>query len=407
MKIAYLAPELPALSATFVYNEIIQLEKIGIQIIPVSVHEPESAAKGYEPELIMKKTSFLYNDSIAAMFLWNVKSFLRYPLRYIKTLIMSIRDSFKSGLFSHIGMGILYRFAAASHLVHIMLTEKCKHLHVHFAHIPTDIAMYASSISGIPFSFTGHANDLFERGWLLKEKVERSKFAVTISEFNRKFLIKHDAPGDKIHIIRCGVDCNSFITRDDTNSNNVIKIGSMGRMVDKKGFDTLIQACDLLNREQINFHLEIAGDGPLKDNLKNLTDALGLRSRISFKGPLHHEDVPEWLVEQDIFCLPCKKDIKGDMDGIPVVLMEAMLIGVPVIASRISGIPELIEHNKSGLLIDQGDSAGLAQAIRLICTNHELRRSLIDGGINKVKSDFHLLRNVEQLADLFREACNE
>jgi colanic acid/amylovoran biosynthesis glycosyltransferase len=399
--IAYLAPEIPALSATFVYNEILQLEKIGIHIVPISVHQPYSMASGNDATQLMDRTYYLYHESMFIMLMANLKNILRYPIRYFKTFFTVLMDSFRIGILSHIGIGIIFRFIAASRLSEIIRNEKCDHIHVHFAHIPTDIAMYTSGLSGVPFSFTSHANDLFERGWLLKEKVERSKFAVTISDFNRRFLVRNGALEDKIHIIRCGVDSHAFNTRDNKPVNKVIRLGVLGRLVEKKGFEILIRACDLLKKDHHIFYLEIVGEGPLEEGLKRLVQSLGLSSEISFKGPLHHEKIPEWFLQQDIFCLPCKKDMRGDMDGIPVVLMEAMLIGVPVISSRISGIPELIEDGISGLLIDQDDHHGLAVAIKRIISDDGFRKSLIENGINKVRSEFDLSQNIERLSGLF------
>lgn len=189
-RIAYLAPEIPALSATFVYNEILCLESIGFEVVPISVHIPGSVAEEDSIAELKSRTIYLYTLSKCSLIRTNLKELIRNPVRYFTVLAMAVRDAFKIGFTSHTGMGLLFRFMMSSRVVNILRDNGCRHLHTHFAHIPTDIAMYASGISGIPFSFTSHANDLFERGWLLREKVERSGFAVIISEFNREFLLK-------------------------------------------------------------------------------------------------------------------------------------------------------------------------------------------------------------------------
>jgi colanic acid/amylovoran biosynthesis glycosyltransferase len=402
-KIAYLAPEIPALSATFIYNEILYLEKNGFVIVPISVHYPSSPATGNELITLFEKTYFLYNIFFLTFIFAAIRVLIKNPLRYLHALMVAIKDSLKIGIFSHIGIGILYRFIVASRLSEIITQNGCSHLHSHFAHIPTDIAMYASQISDIPFSFTSHANDLFERGWLLKEKVERSKFAITISEHNRRFLIGLGAQENKIHVIHCGVDFDSFHSEIRESINKIPIIGSLGRMVEKKGFDTLIDACEILKQNKQPFRLEIAGSGPLYDDLQRQINTKNLTEEVSLIGALPHDKIPGWLKDKDIFVLPCKRDKQGDMDGIPVVLMEAMAIGVPVVSSKISGIPELVEDHVSGLLINEGDSEALSVSILDILNDKNFRISLIKNAINKVKHEFELSKNANRLSNLFIE----
>jgi glycosyltransferase involved in cell wall biosynthesis len=332
LKIAYLAPEIPALSATFVYNEILRLEESGCQIVPLSVHVPLSAAREQIIDDLRNRTYYLYRTPKSRMLMAHLGVMIRRPVNYFSAFWMMLFDAVKMGLINRIGLGLFYRFFVAGQVARILLEEQCRHLHVHFAHIPADIAMYASKISGIPFSFTAHANDLFERGWLLDKKVRRARFVATISEYNRQFLSQKGAAEDKIHVIRCGVDAGNVRA-----SNAIPKIGTLGRMVEKKGIDDLIRACKILKDQNIAFHLEIAGDGPMQSELQALVSDGNLSEQVHFTGPLAHEQVPHWLQGLDLFVLACKKDRNGDMDGIPVVLMEAMLAGVPVVSCRISG----------------------------------------------------------------------
>ena len=402
VKIAYLAPEIPALSATFVYNEILCLESIGFEVVPISVHIPGSVAEEDSVVELKSRTIYLYSLSKYSLIWTNLNELIRNPLRYLTVLGMAVGDAFKIGFTSHTGRGLLFRFAVASRVVNILRDRKCQHIHTHFAHIPTDIAMYASGMAGIPFSFTSHANDIFERGWLLREKVERSGFAVTISEFNREFLLKIGAAKNKIKVIHCGVDSRVFLKSKNGRISGVPKIGSMGRMVEKKGFEVLITACERLKDSGIEFCLELAGDGPLMEELQKLVDSLGLSAQVVFSGPIPHNQVSCWLRSLNLFVLACKRDKNGDMDGIPVVLMEAMLAGVPVVSTRVSGIPELIEENITGCLAMPEDPKSIEQSIRQILADSEFRSVIIANAITRVKSDFDLLKNVEKLATLFR-----
>jgi glycosyltransferase involved in cell wall biosynthesis len=269
LKIAYLAPEIPALSATFVYNEILRLEESGCQIVPLSVHVPLSAAREQIIDDLRNRTYYLYRTPKSRMLMAHLGVMIRRPVNYFSAFWMMLFDAVKMGLINRIGLGLFYRFFVAGQVARILLEEQCRHLHVHFAHIPADIAMYASKISGIPFSFTAHANDLFERGWLLDKKVRRARFVATISEYNRQFLSQKGAAEDKIHVIRCGVDHKAFRAGNVRASNAIPKIGTLGRMVEKKGIDDLIRACKILKDQNIAFHLEavrIAGAGQRRES---------------------------------------------------------------------------------------------------------------------------------------------
>ena len=403
LKIAYLAPEIPALSATFVYNEILGLEKSGYRVVPLSVHLPHSPAEGDALGDLGSRTKYLYRTPKSKVLRDNLYLLARRPVRYLRVLASAVGDAGRVGLFNRVGLGLLYRFFVAAGVARILLDENCTHLHVHFAHIPTDIAMYAAGISAIPFSFTAHANDLFERGWLLEQKVRRAKFAVTISEHNRQFLIKKGCPENKIHVVRCGVDPGAFAAGHALPSNPIPKMGTLGRLVEKKGIDDLIRACQMLKDRNLAFDLEIAGDGPLQSELQALVSDGDLAEQVHFKGPLAHEQVPEWLQGLDMFVLACKKDRNGDMDGIPVVLMEAMLAGVPVISCRISGIPELIEDGQSGLLAEPENPNQLAGAIARLLSDDNLRNDFRTNAMATVQAEFELSKNVAVLDKLFRE----
>lgn len=399
-KIAYLAPEIPALSATFVYQEILQLQELNIEIKPVSIHRPGNKAASDVLKKLESDTFYLYEQSFVKVIFLNTFLFFSSPIKYFSVFRMALSDAINVGITTHIGKGLIYRFIIAAGFVNYLKKYNIEHIHSNFAHIPTDIAMYAAALHGVTFSFISHANDLFERGWLLKEKVARSKFAVTISEYNKNFLIEKGADKEKINVIHCGVDTASFSEREEKKLSNPPVLGALGRMVEKKGFDVLIAACEILKKEGIVFKLQIAGGGPLKDELENLASRLDVMDRIDFMGSISHEDVYDWLKSLDAFVLPCKKDEYGDMDGIPVVLMEAMLSGVPVITTRISGIPELVEDGLTGLLCEPNDALCLTKKIQDLIKNNERRKEFRSSAISKVKADFELSDNVKRLSIL-------
>lgn len=398
--IAFLAPEIPALSATFVYNEILALQGKGYTVVPISVHVPTVAAQEDRLVDLVNKTSYLYRMGIVSFLLANITCFFSSPPKYFRTLGIVFLDSLKVGLFSRTGLGLFYRFLAACRVAIILRQRCCNHLHTHFAHVPTDIAMYASLLTGVPFSFTSHANDLFERGWLLLEKVGRAKFAVTISEYNREYLVSMGCDRSSIHIVRCGVDINRFSSVTADTVFPPYRIGTIGRMVEKKGFDVLLEAAAQLRQKNISFTLSIVGSGPLENDLHLLSHTLDLDNIAEFPGAMANEDVPGWLQGLDLFVLPCQKDTNGDQDGIPVVLMEAMLSGVPVISTVISGIPELISHGKEGLLFKSMSPYELAEGMQYLLLDNKLRKQLVENAIWKVKNEFDSEVNVRRIMRL-------
>lgn len=398
--IAYLAPEIPALSATFVYQEILELEKLGLKIKSVSIHRPINKALSPELEKLENRTFYLYEQSSLKVIISNILLLILSPIRYFSTIATVFSDINRVGILSHVGKGLIFRFFIAGGFVRYLRKNNIEHIHSNFAHIPTDITMYATKLHGSTFSFISHANDLFERGWLLKEKVDRSKFAVTISEYNKIFLINKGADEKKINVIHCGVDTSSFNVRDEKELDSPPLLGALGRMVEKKGFDVLISACDILKKEGVVFKLQLAGGGPLKQALESLAQSFELNDTIEFIDSISHEKVPEWVKSLDLFVLPCQKDKHGDMDGIPVVLMEAMLSGVPVITTRISGIPELVVDNVTGLLCEPNDAISLAKKIQFLLSNEGYRKELCGNAIVKVRNEFDLKKNVKLLKDL-------
>jgi len=406
LKIAYLAPELPSLSTTFVYNEILELEKLGTKVIPFSVHRPKNEIADPIIKALKKRVTILYEYSKCSVLTSHLHFLRRSPQRYFTTVFMLMKDIIKLVRTPRVAMGLVFRFCYAAKLADDLVRHRCQHIHVHFAHVPTDIAMYAAKLAGIGFSVTSHANDLFERGWLLPQKAQRSVFFGTISEFNRQYLEQKGVDVNNVEILRCGVDTTQFHTRVSKPLSRPVKVGVVGRLVEKKGIDTLIDSIAVLKQQGVDITLVIAGSGPLECELKVLVDELGLADDcVVFLGPLAHADVLDFITQLDIFVLPCKQDSNGDMDGIPVVLMEAMLAGVPVISTKVSGIPELVVDNESGLIVNSNDKDALANAVEILIDDDKLRDRLAAGAVLKVTTTFSLFENATKLNDLFYVCC--
>ena len=401
-RIAYLAPEIPATSATFVYAEIVELQSRGIAVFPFSVHRPEHAATDPEASLV-RGTRYLYERGLARLVRTVAGSLLLRPLALLRALGWAVHDCARTGLLSMTAAKLLYQFLVANSLAMDLGRLNTQHLHIHFAHVPTQIGMYAAAIAGIPFTFTAHANDLFERGILLREKALRAAKAITISNYNVRYLADLGVPREKLAVVRCGVPALSTTQFARKPRSGAARIGSLGRLVEKKGMDDLLRACAILADRGVGFELEIAGYGPLENELKRLATKLGIEERVSFLGALRHDRVSEWLRSLDVFALAARRDRNGDTDGIPVVLMEAMAEGIPTVSTRIGGIPELIEDGVSGLLSGSGEPEAFAENLLRLIKSEKDRNRLANGGRKQIEQEFSREQNAERLLRVFQE----
>jgi glycosyltransferase involved in cell wall biosynthesis len=394
-RVAYLAPELPALSATFVYEELLGLEERGVEVVPFSVRKPGQPVLGQSD--LAQRTQVLYDRPAAALVVAGLAALPTFGRGSVKALRWLAHDMAVTGLHRVMAWKLAYQCLIGALFARRLRRAACTHLHVHFAHTPAQIAMYAGAFSGIPFTIMAHANDIFERGRLLREKAERAVRMLTISEFNLAYLRSKQVPPDKLALVRCGV---SLAPRQDapaSPSGPRLRLGTLCRLVEKKGVDDLIRALPLLKAAGCAVDLVIAGEGPLQDRLAALAGESGVADRVQFVGAIRHDEVGAWLRSLDAFAVACKADANGDMDGIPVVLMEAMSQGVPVLSTRISGIPELVIHERTGLLAEPAAPQALADQLRRLFQDADLRARLTGAAATHVEVEFGKAVNLDRL----------
>lgn len=400
--LAYLAGKFPCLSETFVYREVRALRQAGWRVRAVSLAGLSESDRRFAPDLT-DGTVEVYGQAKATM----VRSFFAelaaHPGQALRTLRQALGDALFPGETTALTTRakLLVQAVAGIGIARTLRRENVSHLHCHFAHAPTSVGMYAAMQLGIPFSFTGHANDLFQRRALLIRKLERAAFVSCISEWHRELYVsQYPAGAGKYVIVRCGVDTRQW-EPTTIQAGDVLRVLTVCRLVEKKGVDTLIHALAELPH---TWQLTIAGDGPERQNLQDLAKALGCADRVTFLGSVPNERVAELLAETDIFSLICRTDRNGDKDGIPVVLMEAMACGLPVIAGDLPAIRELVEHDVSGLLVEGADASAVAVQLRRLTEDASLRKSLGQAGRLRVEQEFSLAMNINRLTSAIQEA---
>lgn len=399
MHIGYLGPEIPALSMTFVYREILGLRERGHEVFVFSMRKPEHTAE----DAHIGPVTYLYDRGPFAQFmsalgpaLSNIPGTAKLKLRVLSDLVKGL------GEVGPQAFTLLYQALVGVRLGKLLKDEGVEHLHIHFAHAPTQVGMYAAEFAGIPFSMMGHANDLFERPLLLKEKGERAKAFVMISEHNAAMMRAIGVPEDKLPIIRCGVPDVPAALPPRKEYRDAPVIGSLGRLVEKKGMGDLVEAFAMVLPDVPQAKLEIVGDGPLRERLESQIANLGIDDSVELKGAMPNTEVLAWLRGLDLAVLACKRDPEtDDQDGIPVALMEAMAFGVPVVSTAISGIPELIIDGKTGRLGKPGDPESLAAAIRAALTDVDATETMREDALDHLHTEFSLDVNLNRLETLF------
>lgn len=424
LRVAYIMSRFPKLTETFILYEMLAMEQLGvrIEVYPLlrarktAVHQEGASVWAKITQLFSRaqgdlkihpeSATFIDRANFEPFFSWRIMRahsyfLLHKPLTYFGTLFTLMRATWGSLNFF---LGALSLFPKTVYFARHMEINQVAHIHAHFANHPATAAFVIHRFTGIPYSFTAHGADLQVDQHMLREKVHEAAFVVTISSFNKELIIEKCGAQycDRIKIIHCGVDTSVFspthkkIEAKQTGSPFVILC--IGTMYEVKGHTYLIDACRLLKEEKLNFVCYLVGDGPFRPALEEQIERLDLTNHVSFCGEYTRQEISDLLQKVDTLVAPSIPTSSGRREGIPVVLMEAMASSVPVVASGISGIPELVEDEISGLLVKPRDPEALAVALKRLYQNPILCQRLGEAGRKKVLREFDLNRNATFLA---------
>lgn len=404
LKVAYIMSRFPKITETFILYEMLAMQKQEIQVEVYPLLREKVDVMHPEAEQFVEAAHFQPFISLPIIRA-NLYFLRKKPRVYLATLWDLLRANWGSfGFFT----GALGIFPKVVLFAYQMKAENIDHVHAHFASHPAAAGFIIRRLVDIPYSFTAHGSDLHRDRHMLCEKVNEAAFVVPISDYNRELILSECQKNHqgKVTVIHCGVDTDVFRFRSDKTpyekAENPFMILCIGTLHEVKGQAYLIEACRKLQDRGIDFKCNFVGDGPDMKSLAVLVDKAGLSEKIIFHGRQTRDEIARLLQDADVLAAPSVPTRDGRREGIPVVLMEAMGSGVPVVASNISGIPELVEDNVTGLLVPPRDATSLANAIECYIADPGLRRRLGQAGRERVVGDFDLNKNAVKLAILFK-----
>jgi colanic acid/amylovoran biosynthesis glycosyltransferase len=392
MPVAYILKRYPRFSETFVVSEILAHEAAGLDIAiyalrpPVDTHFQDIIARvkapvTYLPHQNLRGSQFWQTLQGAATIL---------PDLWSKLAIAQGED--------------VHDVHQAVLLAHQAVEQGITHFHAHFGTSATTVARLASHFSGIPYTFTAHAKDIFHRSVRpddLQRKLNDAKAVVTISDYNRRYLQNHyDESAVHVQRIYNGLDLQQFSYQ--TPQDRPPRIVAVGRLVEKKGFADLITACGLLAKTRPDFSCHIIGHGELAAPLQQQIHQLGLQRWVTLLGPKPQADIKKAVQGAAVFAAPCVIGADGNRDGLPTVLLEAMALGTPCVSTDVTGITEVLTPGVTGLQVPQHHPAALATALNRLLGDGHLRVALARQARQRIVDGFDIHRNAAQIRQLFQ-----
>ncbi len=398
LRVGYMLKRFPRLSETFILNELLELQRQGTPVEVFALIEPDEKIRHGMLTQLRARVNYLPEDS------WVDACCIRqggFPQDFQKLKL------FADGRHGETDADADRLKLRAAVLAVLAQANRIEHLHAHFASDAATVAMLASRLSGMSYSFTAHAKDIYHESvdtTFLKEKIRGAKFVITVCDHNREYLAGLAGKQEEDKVIRLynGIDLDLFRPEPAGQADESL-ILAVGRFVEKKGFSVLIEACRILSDQGVNFSCDIVGQGELGEQLERQIRQATLQERVRLVGPRSQEDLRAYYRGAALLVMPCIVARDGNRDALPTVMLEAMACGLPVIASQVTGIPEIVGHEQTGLVVKPGDPADLANAITRLLQNPELRYRLGAAGRAKAETYFDLRTNVGKLRQLLNE----
>jgi glycosyltransferase involved in cell wall biosynthesis len=393
----------PVLSETFILLELDELRRRGwtIELLPLVRQQADvrHAEVAYW-DRVAHYTPFISREIVRA----NLAALWGRPRTYLGLWRDVLAGTWRCPNFLIGAIGI---FPKSVFLAERARRAGVRHVHAHYMTHPAVAAMIIAELAGVSFSVTAHAHDLYVHQDMLKTKVSRARWVVTISQFNRRFIADQVGASalDKTRVVHCGVDLARFVPTGLPPA-PPFRIVSVASLQPYKGLVHLIRAAALLRSRGLDFECRIIGQGRLRASLEREIQTLGLEDRVQLVGPLPRDAVADQLRNAHLFVLPSVVEPNGKMEGIPVAAMEAMASGRPVVATQISGVSELVRPEETGLLVEPSDPDALADAIERIARDPELAARLARNARRLVEQEFDLRANVAQLERYMAEALD-
>lgn len=400
-RVLYIVSQFPSLSETFIVREISALIALGIDVRILSLKRPSEDVVQEQAMQLMARV--IHPSGLLRTFAIALRTVATRPLPVAGFMRTTI-----SGLWRR--PAILLKSLAAS----LIALGRAKEIdafspqlvHATWATYPATAAWLLSRVMGCPFSFTSRAHDIFIEDHMMAGKLEAAALAVTITKHNVRYMERWmPAPGRvQVQVIHSSLNLPEFPYNRTGRPPG--KLLSVGRLVPMKGFDVLLSALARLRDRGCIFTCSIIGEGPERERLEALRSTLGLNGVVEFPGAMVQAQVASQMADSTLMVLPCVVAQNGQSDGIPNVLMEAMASGLPVISTRVSGIPELVEDGLSGRLVEAGDVAGLADAIESLLGDSISQDRFARAGRAKVEREFNVEIEAARLLEHFRTACH-
>ena len=393
-KIGYVLKRYPRYSETFVVNEILAHEAAGVSLEIFSLRPPEDTHFQDVIARVRAPVNYLRAEAVKLAEFWR-------SLGEASAEFPAMRDAWGEGLRENV-----IEMHQAVLLARAVRRKGIAHLHAHFATSAAGVARLASRITGVPYSVTAHAKDIFHDDVKpddLARKFGDAAAVVTVSDFNLAYLRQNYGPAAaRVRRIYNGLDLDKFSFQPPAERAPLIL--SVGRLVEKKGFADLIDACAILAERGTPFTCQIIGTGELEESLREKVQALGLTERVQLLGPRPQNQLVDYVRRAAVFAAPCVVGSDGNRDGLPTVLLEAMALGTPCVSTAVTGIPEAVRDGETGLLVPEHDPAALADAMERLLADANLRTRLAANARQLIEAEFDLHRNAARLREVFTTA---